>query len=233
MNKIISEFVYFLILIVTGAIGWFLYINHKNFVNTNFFFAAVTFLVGSFALFIYLKQKSDERTNAATTVLLEIRSAESKIDIIIDKLDKKNSTDLPQVLPVNSWRKYSHLFVKNFDLDEIQLLNSFYSSCEIIEDLSNRQNNFVWVTTEERARAVQNILATIHDDFQKDSVAGDPLAKHRFDSRKIGLGEFFMNEGLSYAPEKILSGLRYQTQNIKRITTTPCGAKLKQLANLS
>lgn len=213
-------------------VGAILYFYLPEFVNSNFYVASVTFLVGGLAFFIYTKQKSDEKNNAATTVLLEIRNAESKIDIIIDKLDKKNTSDLPRVLPVNSWTRYSHLFVKDFDLDDIQLLNAFYSSCEIIEDLSNRQNNFVWITTEERAKAVQNMLATIHDDFQKDTVLNDVDAQVRFDSRKHALGEFYSNESLSYAPDKILKGLTYQTQNIKRITTTPCGAKLKKLANL-
>ena len=223
---------YLLLILAYVIAGSALYWQLPAFANSNFFAASMTFLVGGLAFFIYTKQKSDERINAAITLLLEIRHAEGKIDIIIDKLDKNTASDLPRVLPVNSWRLYSHLFVKDFDLDDVQLLNNFYSSCEIIEDLSNRQNNFVWITTEERAKAVQNVLAEIHDDFQKETVAKDPLAQERFNRRKGGLGEFYANEVLAYAPDKILKGLKFQTQNLKRITPTPCGAKLKDLAKL-
>lgn len=224
---------YLILILAYACIGGLVYSYKTDFANSNFLIASATVIVGSLAFFIYTKQKADEKINAATTVLLEIRNAESMIDVIIDKLDKNNAVDLPRVLPVNSWRSNSHLFVKDFDLDDIQLLNAFYSSCEIVEDLALRQNNFVWITTEERARAVQNMLAEIHDDFQKDSVAGDVQAQARFDARKSGLSNFYSNEGLSYAPDKILRGLKFQTTNIKRITSTPCGAKLKELARLS
>jgi hypothetical protein len=214
-------------------IGTLLYIYDSTFADSSFFFASITFLVGSLAFYVYSKQKADEKINAATTVLLEIRNAESKVDTIIDKLDKNNAVDLPSILPVNSWRKCSHLFVKDFDLDDIQLLNTFYSSCEVIEDLVNRQNNFVWITTEERAKTVQRILAEIHDDFQKEYLLDHAAAQKKFDDRKKALGDFYANETLSYAPDKILRGLKFQTQNLKRITSTPCGAKLKELAGLS
>lgn len=223
----------YLILITAYLLGGSaLYWRLPTFVDSGFFVASATFLVGSLALYIYTKQKADEQANAATTLLLEIRNAESSVDIIIDKLDKNAAFDLPRVLPVNSWRLYSHLFVKDLDLDDMQLLNNFYSACEVIEDLANRQNNFVWITTEERAKAVQNMLAEIHDDFQKDVLLNDPIAQKRFDSRKGALGAFYANDTFSYAPDKILRGLKFQTQNLKRITPTPCGAKFKELARL-
>jgi hypothetical protein len=223
----------YIIIVLYLIIGIWLYEYQHEFANSNFFFASITFIVGSLAFYIYTKQKSDEKSNAATTILLEVRNAESKVDIIIDKLDKESAVDLPAVLPTNSWRKYSHLFVRDFDLDDIQLLNTFYSSCEIIEDLANRQNNFVWITTEERAKTVQNMLAQIHDDFQTESVnLGQPKAQEKFNNRKAGLEKFYSNETLSYAPVKILRGLKFQTQNLHRIASTPCGEKLKELAHL-
>jgi len=223
---------YISVIILYLIVGVILYIYYPSLVNSNFFIASTTFIVGSLAFYIYTKQKSDEKINAATTLVLEIRNAESKIDIVIDKLDKKNTIDLPSILPTNSWRKYSHLFVKDFDLDEIQLLNTFYSSCEIIEDLATRQNNFVWITTEERAKTVQDVLAKIHDDFQVDTINQLPLAQSKFDARKHALDQFYGNETLSYAPDKILKGLKFQTENLKRVASTPCGVKLKKLADL-
>jgi hypothetical protein len=225
--------IYLLVIVAYLVVGTLLYVYQHDFANSSFFFASITFIVGSLAFYIYTKQKSDEKSNAATTILLEIRNAESKVDIIIDKLDKESTTDLPTVLPVNSWRKYSHLFVKDFDLDDIQLLNTFYASCEIIEDLANRQNNFVWITTEERAKTVQGILAKIHDDYQIECAeVGQAKAQIKYDNRRAGLDKFYSNETLSYAPVKILKGLKFQTQKLQRIASTPCGEKLKELAQL-
>ncbi|MES2213585.1 MAG: hypothetical protein V4473_01975 [Patescibacteria group bacterium] len=218
---------YVILIILYLIVGGVFYYYQSTFLNSNFFVGSATFIVGTLAFYIYTQQKADEKSNAATTVLLEVRNAEGRVDIIIDALDKNAVKDLPTVLPTNSWRKYSHLFVKDFDLDDIQLLNTFYSSCEIIEDLANRQNNFVWITTEERARTVQARLAMLHDDFQIETLNALPGAQEKFNVRKRALDEFYGNDSLSYAPDKILKGLRFQTQNLKRVASTPCGVKLK------
>ncbi len=221
--------------------GLWLYKAHSHFANSSFFFATVTFVVGSFALFVYNKQQLDIKTNAATTVIFEIRNAEAKIDIIIEKLRSNNIGDLPSVLPTNNWRKYSHLFVRDFDIDQLQLLNSFYNSSEIIEDFVNRQNNFFWISTEERAKVAQRMLATIHDEFQIDALPeGDDAkvnelkkstADKKFNVRKYGVSQF-SNEAQTYTPNKTVDVLKFQTENIQKITSTPTGEKLKKLAKL-
>lgn len=223
---------YALVLGIYAVVGGTIYYLFPGFANSNFYFATITFLVGGYAFYVYAKQRRDEKINAATSLLLEIRNAESKVDILIDKLDKGVTTDLPSILPVNNWQNYSHLFAKDFDPDELQLLNNFFSACMIIEDLVHRQNNFVWITTEERAKTVQQLLARIHDDFQIEAKIDGAAAQAKFDARKRALGEFYSNEALSYAPNKILAGLKFQTQNIEKITTTPCGSKLKKMAQL-
>lgn len=226
---------YLIILFSYALIGGFAYTKYSSFLNTNFFFASITFIVGSLAFYIYTQQKRDEKTNAAISIVTEIRNAENKIDIIVNELNSESSTDLPSVLPVNSWKKYSHLFVKDFDSDELQLVNSFYSSCEVIEDFINRQNNFFWVTTEERAKTAQRMLAQIHDDFQKDYLdEGDShgAAQRKFDARKVGLTQFYSNENYSYTPQKTLNVVKFQTQSFQKITSTVCGEKLKRMANL-
>lgn len=230
MKKITSELLYFLTLLVSGFIVIFLYYYHHYFANTNFFFASTTFIVGSFALFIYTKQKSDEKSNAATTVLLEIRNAESKISIISEKLYTSNHIDFPSVLQINSWRKYSHLFVRDLDQDELQLINTFYSACEIIEDLVIKQNNFVWIAAEERAKVVQQMLAKIHDEFQKKYPSDAIEAQNTFNNSKLGITKYYTDETYSYAPSKCIDGLKFQIETVGKITTTTCGSKLKKLA---
>ncbi len=233
MKLKINPYIIILIIYIIGSS--FSYYFFRDFVNTNFFFASVTFIVGSLAFYIYTQQKVDEKINAAVSILTEVRNAESKIDIIIDNLNRDITSDLPSVLPTNNWRTYSHLFVKDFDTDELQLINAFYNACEIIEDFVNRQNNFFWVTTEERAKTAQHILAEIHDDFQVEArLEGDihPRAQQKFDDRKAGLTKYYANEAYLYAPQKTLDVLRFQTQNFQKIIPTTCGVKLKKLANL-
>jgi hypothetical protein len=192
-----------------------------------------TLVTGLIAIYVFKLQKKNQEINAATTILLEIRNAENKINEIIERLDKQSHTDLPSVLPTNSWRRNSHLFVKHLDLDNIELLNTFYTSCEIIEDLVNRQNNYFWITTEERAKTVQHLLATIHDDYQKDRLENDVNAQAKFDARKSALDQFYGNDSLSYAPNKTVNGLKYHSQKLQRIIATPCGEQLKKIAKLS
>ena len=115
------------------------------------------------------------------------------------------------------------------------LINSFYTSCEIIENFVNRQNNFFWVTTEERAKTAQKMLATIHDDFQVEAQAegvSHPNASLKFTNRKAGLTDYFSNEAYSYTPQKTLTVLKFQTQKIQKIIPTVTGAKFKRIANL-
>src|ERR1017187_6874848 len=103
------------------------------FINSPFFGALITLATGLIAIGVYKSQKADEKVNAATSILFEVRTAEAQASIISDKLHSNNTQDLPSVLPANSWRKFSHLFAKDFDEDELKLVNAFYSSCEDIE----------------------------------------------------------------------------------------------------
>ena len=194
-----------------------------------------TLATGWFAIRVFKLQKRDEKVNAAISILFEIRDAEDKAKIVSEKLHTDNTSDLPSILPTNSWRKYSHLFAKDFE-DELKLINSFYNSCGIIEDLVNRQNNYFWIATEERARVVQNKLADIHLEYQRelqttgsDFEVANKATKEKFDRERAGITNF-SQEGSNYAPMKTATGLKFQIANFQNITTTTCGAKLKKLS---
>ncbi len=193
-----------------------------------------TLATGWIAIRVFKLQKRDEKVNAAISILFEIRDAEDKVKIISEKLHTNNTNDLPSILPTNSWRKYSHLFAKDFDEDELKLVNNFYNSCGIIEELVNKQNNFFWIATEERARVAQRLLADIHLEFQKDMVTGgadsEAANKTKFDRQRLGITKFYTDEEYLYTPSKTANGLKFQVNNFQNITTTTCGAKLKKLA---
>ncbi len=189
---------------------------------------------GLFAISVFNLQKADEKVNAAISILFEVRNAEEKVDIIQEKLNSGSNIDLPSVLPSNAWIKYSHLFAKDFDSDELKLINSFYSSCGTIEDLANRQNNFIWVAADERARTAQKLLGDIHIEYQKDIVNGMDKneAKTKFDAESQTIKQFYTDEEYFYAPKKTLEGLKFEIDKFSKVTVTTCGAKLKKLATV-
>jgi len=228
-----KKYLYLLVIVAYIMVGGVLYFYYPSFANTSFYFATITFIVGSLAFYIYTKQKADEKVNASISILFEIRNAEEKIEIIREKLNSNNKIDLPSVLPVNSWIKYSHLFAKDFDEDELKLLNIFYNSCSSVEDLINKQNDFIWVAAKERAKTAQRLLGEIHVEFQRDISAGMTTtdAGNKFKNEKEGITKFYCDEDYFYAPQKAEDGLKFEVARFQKITTTTCGAKLKNLIN--
>lgn len=192
-----------------------------------------TIATGLLAIFIFKTQKKDEKINAAISILTEIRNAENQIANISEKVNSNNTIDLPSILQTNSWKKSSHLFAKDLDEDELKLINRFYSSCEIIEDLINRQNNFVWVAAEERAKTTQKLLAKNHVEFQREVVANGKdveVARKTFEAIKKGITEYYTEDDYFYAPVKTSNGLKLEITKFTNLTITTCGAKLKKIA---
>ena len=195
-----------------------------------------TLATGLIAIRVYKNQKEDEKVNAATSILFEIRNAEDQVSIISEKMHSNTTQDLPSVLPANSWRKFSHLFAKDFDGDELKLMNGFYNACENIEDLVSNHNNFVWIAIEEKARVAQRALADIHLEYQRDIARGgkDSIEANqkKFEAEKSAVTKFYGDEGYVYTPSKTLNGLKFQIDKVQKITPSTCGAKLKKLAEV-
>ena len=181
------------------------------------FAGLATILTGAVVIHIYLRQKREEKVQAARIIIQEIREAEDKVDIVTEKMHSGATNNLPPVLPVNNWRKYSHLFAKDFDQDELKLINGFYSNCEIIHDMVGKQNNFFWITTEERARVVQNKLADLlFSEAQNVDTLLDKYSRHPY----------------SYAPQRTLDEITFAIGQFKKISIASCGQKFKHLSDL-
>jgi hypothetical protein len=101
----------------------------------NYLEPLVTLIVGLFAIYLYIKQRRDHKRDAASILLLEIKSAERKIKSAKNK--KPESIDLSDEIPLvksENWSRYKYLFVKDFDRDDWDALNDFYEKCAAYDD---------------------------------------------------------------------------------------------------
>lgn len=193
----------------------------------NLFSGLATLVTGAVAIAIYFYQKKDIKTQAAKVLLTEIRIAEERIEQIRDKINDNLTFDLPSVFPTENWKKYSHLFISDFDQDELKLINSFYDAGEIIEDFAKRNNNYFWRTTEERGKiTVDKIVEFIDQSY------GIANGEQEIINRKQYLSLMLDKHNVVYFPTKTLDGIKDYLPKIPKITTSSCGAKFKKIAGL-
>jgi hypothetical protein len=219
------------------------------FLNSSFFVGLTTFLVaitGMSAIWIYKKQQKDRKMQAARVLLMEIRTAEERIEQIRDILLKLlrppgvkivEVPEFPMVFPTKSWKTYSSLFVSDFDHDEFKLISSFYDYGELIEDFARRNNNFFWITTEERARVTQQTIAgTIEkafDKFKNDTEQDIDKQQNKYITEHIDFISKKLDQfTIPYVPIRTISEIDSYLKKIQTITTSSCGIKLKRIAKL-
>jgi hypothetical protein len=196
--------------------------------NSNFVIALVTSVVGSVAIYIYVKQRSDEITNAARIVFLELKESEKELKKLIDHKVRTDGSDFPQeniirLLQNRAWSKYSHLFIKNFNNDEYQQLDEYFRKCDIIEKYFEKQHNFFWIATEERARQKESIGAKLAYD-------NHTMAASEFKTKVETIGNLYISNTANYAPKGITNEINRQLDSITVQSVTPLWAKLKELA---
>ncbi len=196
--------------------------------NSNGFAGFATILTGSVAILTYFSQKKSNKIQAARVLLTEIRTAEEQIAIIDDKISSGNLSDLPtSVIKSGNWKKYAHLFISDFDQDELKLINSFYDHGELIENFARRNANYFWITTEERARTtVQTIAKFVTGSFEN----ADPNKYVKDRLTEYGNGMDLYNT--PYSPKVTVDRIKILLQKIEKITTSSAGIKLKKLSNL-
>lgn len=123
---------YLLVLIIIFLVARIAYIYASNFLQSNFFLALVTLVVGGFAIYLYIKQNADTKRDAAKIVLQEIRRAE---DIISDYKQSGGYQFAKKIIATNSWNKNIHLFVSDFENDELDRISNLYSTGEYLDRL--------------------------------------------------------------------------------------------------
>lgn len=176
------------------------------------------------AYLIYRKSKQDELQSGVRIIILEIKESER---IIRNWLETKNAgqsyaDDLLKVTPLKGWTRYSHLFVHQLNNDEYDLLNDYFKKCEVLEKYIEKNHNFFWITTEERARQKEMLGAKL-------AQSKPDLTPEVFSQEVEQLADLYFNT-MRYTPAGIKTQIDRILNSVTLISTTPLWNKLKRLA---
>lgn len=181
-----------------------------------------TILTAIVAYQIYLGSKQDQLESAVRTIILEIKESERVIKNLIEAKNSERSypDDLVKVTPLKGWSRYSHLFMKKLNNDEYDQLNDYFKKCDVLERYIEKNHNFFWITTEERAKQKEALgakLAMEKSDLDSDSF--------RIELEKV-TELYFQNTSL-YSPVGIKTQMDKSLNSIVMITNLPVWNKLK------
>jgi hypothetical protein len=130
--------------------GWLTLENFKN---------LATPIAGIVALVVYWMSKRNEKRNAATIVLMDIRHAEHVVQSILEK--GAVDTFVKKIIAENNWSKYKHLFASDFSQDEFLAFNRFFESCMDISEARTRMLEIFNSGLRAKAEKLQQLLLTI------------------------------------------------------------------------
>lgn len=204
--------------------------NLENFFvaeNLNSFF---TLIVGLFAFVVYQWQKIDKKTNTARLILSEVRNAEKKVEKL-SELVQRGVQDLPLILPKNSWKDNSFLLASDFDQDELADLNHFFGVCENLDEYVRRDNEYFWITTQNRAEIAQEMLSKFIESSYEENKGKVNEAK--LEKMIEHVLTKYVNHPYSYSPSKTINELKKLLEQYQKITTTTTGSKLKKIARVN
>ncbi len=172
------------------------------------------------AVILYLWKVKIDKRNAARVLLMEIRNAERTLKVIKESGVIAETTF---VMPVSSWKKFQHYFVKDFDIDELDDLNHFYNLCILIQKEVNRMKDQLPTSNEEKIKITQQKLLDLADKY-----AGNEAGY--LQARKEILYDRFFSEVEWFIPDLPKTRTMQHLGNVKPVLTTTCGKKLKKIA---
>ncbi len=196
-----------------------------TFFNSNFFQGFSTILTVIGAVILYLRQKNAERQRIAAALVNEIRNAEEAINSL---KNRPGGVEIPEIiiLPHNSWSKYSHLFTKELDQDQINTINRFYFEAERANYIVSHGNTVdlflsnIKARTEAVHQKVLDIIATVSKKELKNKMK-------EFSDKFYNTDSFF-----AYSPNGFPNQLDLHLKNVALILDSPAGIKLKELAGV-
>lgn len=145
--------------------------------NSSFFIASATLIVGFAAYFLYKKQKRDEKKDAATILLAEIRNATAILPGVKSRFKKNGALEEGTVLlPGESWGKYKYLFVNDLKSEEWRAVDAFYKNCLTYDEALIEKQSFF-------AQNTGQIWVSIHKNYH------DTLQQHFIDNPSLEISQ--------------------------------------------
>ncbi len=181
-----------------------------------------TLLSVAIAILLYWWKVRVDKRNAARILLMEIRNAERTLKVIKESGTVAETTF---VMPVSSWKKLQHYFVKDFDSDELDDLNHFYNLCSLIQKEVNRMKDQLPISNEEKIKVTQQKLLDLADKY-----AANPSGYQK--AKKEVLYDQFFPEVEWFVPDLPKSRIMQHLGDIRPVLTTSCGQKLKKIAGV-
>lgn len=192
--------------------------------NTNFFSGLSTILTIGGAIYLFFRQKKEHKQEIAALLLNDIRNANNALQVVRDLFNGpgRNIPDIT-ILPDNNWKKYSYLFSKDFDEDELDEINNYFINTERCSYLVQQHSNLFLQHIFTRMNAMQNANINL-------------LVSNSEDDAKFKISEFdqkFANPNISsspYDPIGFYTNLEKYLPEIPNILTSSVGIKLKEMA---
>ena len=177
----------------------------------------VGFIAPFIALYVYKETKRNEKKNAATIVVMDIRHAEQVVLSILEK----NTVDMwtKEVLFENNWSKYKHLFVSDFSYDDFAMINQFFDSCMEMSHARRRLREIFSANLDEKARIFQQKILNVESP---ESASGQILKQQIID--KIN------RETKTFDPDEPKTRILQNLNVMRLLSGTVAFEKLRKLA---
>ena len=189
-----------------------------DFVNLPVFNTIITLIVGAGLYIMYKIQKRNKKTEAAGVLLMEIRRAEKTLEHL-----SKFPIDIHIILvalPSNNWVNYAHLFIDDFDSDQIDEINEFYSNCSSIDKAMNQ------ISIEHQLSAKMQSFYSSISRLALDS-KGD---KSKYENDKKILKDLLLSDEDVVLFNSPIIAVKKLIASTNKISTTPIGVMLKKIA---
>lgn len=198
-----------------------------KFFNSNFFIGLATVITGLVIILVYFLQQTQRKSDAATIILMEIRNAERSIQQIKDTKDIKGVS----VLPTNSWKEFNHLFVRDFDRDELESIINFFNQCALAEEEIEKLNNIIVASYESKAGVIFSKIMELADKYKENTPEDNLKDGSEFLKERDKILNTYYRDKSIYLPGDPQTTLLKYITNIQFIMNSSVGQKLKKITN--
>jgi len=174
--------------------------NSSNFSN-------IILLIGGLVTFrLYKRTQFDKKRDVANIILLEIQNAENNFRAIFTTLNNLPSS-LPEdiiVMPTESWNRYKYLFVNDFDKNQWNSLNNFYSDCQLLDNALNAYHSSFQKNEEQYRVNIQKTSCNYVKEFleKPSNLKVSPQNEKQIQDKIDLFTSIYLKSARVYTPQK-------------------------------